>query len=377
MKAVVVSGLWPPDVGGPASHAPEVCEWLIGHGHTVSVVTFADRPPDPKPYPVHWISRRLPPGVRHARAALLVSRLARRADVVYSIAMLGRTSIAAALAGKPHVIKLTTDPVFERSLHWGLTQPDLHAFQDTGGLRIDALRRVRDRALASAARVLLASRALHELALSWGVPRERAELLPNPIAAPADLGSAEELRRRHAIKGPTLVYAGRLVPQKSVEVAIEAVQRNPGVTLLVAGDGPEREALQRYARGIGLDGRARFVGAQPRQTVFELLRAADAAVLSSNWENFPHVAVEALSVGTPVLATAAGGVSEIVRDGENGLLVPVGDARALSATIGKYVGDEGLRCSLRANAVESVSEYAPSEVLHRLERLLTEAACQP
>jgi glycosyltransferase involved in cell wall biosynthesis len=374
VKVVVVSGLWPPDVGGPASHAPEVCDWLVRRGHQVTVVTFADRAPQPRPYPVHWVSRRLPPGARHVHAASLVARLARDADVVYSIAILGRTTAAATLAGTPHVIKLTTDPVFERSLHWRLTDSDLVMFQQREGVIVNALRRVRNAALVRASRVLLASRALHELAISWGVPEEKTELVPNPIAAPDSLPANGDVRRRHGIDGPLVVYAGRLVPQKSVDVALEAVHRNPAATVLIAGEGPEREALEQYARRMGLNGQARFLGPQSRHTVFELLRAADAAILSSSWENFPHVAVESLCVGTPVIATAAGGVPEIVRDDWNGLLVPVGDGEALGSALGRYIDDDDLRGRLRANAVESVAEFAPDRVLQRLEQILAEAA---
>ena len=67
--------------------------------------------------------------------------------------------------------------------------------------------------------------------------------------------------------------------------------------------------------------------------MLRILYAADAALLSSRWENFPHLVVEALAVGTPVIATAVGGVPEVVRDGENGLLVPAGDPDALAAAI--------------------------------------------
>ena len=373
MKAIVVSGLWPPDVGGPASHAPAVCDWLYERGHEVAAVTFADRGPAPRPYPVHWIARSLPVGVRHAVAAARIARLARRADVVYSISLLGRTSVAAALSRTPHVVKLTTDPVFERSLHWNIAGPDLEEFQRTQGVRIGALRRIRDRALAGAARVVLGSQTLQALADDWGIPREKTTLLPNPVEPPAQLQGAEEMRRRFALKGPTFVFAGRLVPQKAVEVALEATRRTDAATLVVVGDGPERESLERRARALGLNGRARFIGAQPRRTVFDLLHAADGAILSSSWENCPHVAVEALAVGTPVLATAAGGVTEIVRDGWNGLLSPVGNAEALAFTMTRYLGDAGLQQRLRGHAVESVAQFTPTPIMGRLEELLAEA----
>ena len=125
---------------------------------------------------------------------------------------------------------------------------------------------------------------------------------------------------------------------------------------------------------LGLEKRVRFLGAQPRDRVLDLFAAADASILSSSWENFPHTVVEALAAGTPVLATATGGVAEVVRDGENGLLVPVGDARALGAAIRSFVGDETLQKRLRAAATPSVAEYAPDRVFERLEQTLLRVA---
>jgi glycosyltransferase involved in cell wall biosynthesis len=374
VKVLVVSGMWPPDVGGPATHAPEVCAYLAGRGHGVAAATMADRAPEPRPYPVHWASRRLPLGVRHAVAAALVARLARRADVVYSTGMVGRSSLGAGLGRAPVVLKLTSDPVFERSLRWGLFGADLGGFQEERGLRIGALRRLRDLALARASLILVPSEALRELALRWGVPADKLTLLRNPITAPPVLGTRGELRRKHRLEGPTLVFAGRLVPQKSIDVALEAVRRNADISLVLAGEGPYRERLERHAQELGLDKRARFLGPLPRQTVFELLRAADAALLSSSWENFPHMVVEALLVGTPVLATDAGGVTEILRDGWNGLLAPVGDVEALAAVIRRFIDDPTLQERLRADTVQSVAQFAPEAIFERLEELLAGVA---
>src|SRR4029077_8658149 len=117
---------------------------------------------------------------------------------------------------------------------------------------------------------------------------------------------------------------------------------------VLAGDGPERPAVEAMAKRMGLASRARFLGAQPREAVFELLRAADAALLTSSWENFPFAVVEAMAVGTPVLGTKVGGVPEIVEEGRNGLLVPPNDAEAMAAAISRFFGDEGLRERLRA-----------------------------
>ena len=146
------------------------------------------------------------------------------------------------------------------------------------------------------------------------------------------------------------------------------------LVLLLAGEGPERPRLDALVVELGLGDRVRFLGAQPRETVLTLLAAADAEVLSSGWENFPHALIEGLAVGTPVIATGVGGVLEIVDDGENGLLVPADDPEAFAAAVRRFFADEALRERLRANAPGSVARFAPDPVYARLEALLEEAA---
>jgi glycosyltransferase involved in cell wall biosynthesis len=374
MKVLVVSGIWPPDVGGPATHAPELADWLRDRGHEVEVLTMADRAPAPAGYAVHWVSRRSPRGVRHVRGLLAVRRHAARADVVYSTGLVTRSALGARLARTPVVLKLTSDPTYERSLRYRLTKRDVESFQRQPGLRLRLLRSVRDFAVRRASHVVIPSASLAELARSWGVPPERVTVVPNAIAPPDGLAARDELRARHGLDGPTLVFAGRLAPQKSLDVALDALTRTEPVTLLVAGDGPDRVTLERRADELGLDGRARFLGPQPRETVLELLRAADGVLLPSSWENFPHVLVEALAVGTPVVATSVGGVTEIVEDGANGLLVPPGDPESLAAAIRRLFADEQLRERLRRAAPASVERFAPERVYGELERILEDAA---
>ena len=374
-----MSGIWPPDVGGPASHAPEVAAFLGSRGHEVEVVTTAATAPAAEAYPVRWVSRSLPPGVRHARGAAEVARRARGADVVYTTGMLGRSSTGARLARRPYVLKLTADPAFERARRRGLAADDVDAFASAGGLVPAALRRARDVAVRGAAHVVCPSAWLRERAIGWGVDPSRVTVLPNPYPLDRDVDEKELVALSHKVRpaggnGHVLAFAGRLTAQKSLEVALDAVAAVEGVELVVAGDGPERERLERHAASRGLGARVRFLGAAPRADVLALFRSADATVLSSAWENFPHGVVESLAVGTPVLATRAGGVAEVVEDGRNGLLVEPGDADALAAAIRRYFEDDDLRARLRAAAAPSVADYAPERVYARLEAILRDAA---
>jgi glycosyltransferase involved in cell wall biosynthesis len=375
VRILVVSGIWPPDVGGPASHAPDVASYLRERGHEVEVVITARSAPTAQPYPVHWISRALPKGAVHVRTGLEVARRAANADVVYTTGMFGRSSLGSALARRPYVIKLTADPAFERARRRGMVGGNVDEFQATEpGAAVRVLRAARDAELTHAAHVFTPSAYLRELAISWGVDADRVSVLPNPAPVLPPLAPRYELRLGLELNGPALAFAGRLTAQKSLRVALEAVAANDGVTLLIAGEGDERAQLERDVAELRLQSRVRFLGAQPRDRVVELFAAADASILSSSWENFPHTVVEALSAGTPVLATAVGGVAEVVRDGVNGLLVPIGDSEALGGAIRRYFADHELREQLRANAIPSVAEYAPERVFARLEETLVRVA---
>jgi glycosyltransferase involved in cell wall biosynthesis len=375
VRVLVVSGIWPPDVGGPASHAPDVAAFLRSRGHAVEVVTTASAPPAAAEYPVRWVSRTLPKGAIHVRTAAEIARRARAADVVYTTGMFGRSASGAMLARRPYVVKLTADPAFERARRRGMVGGDVDEFQRSGGdAAIRVLRLARDAELRHAAHVFTPSAYLRELALSWGVPAERVSVLPNPAPPLLALPPRDELRAGLGFEGPALAFAGRLTAQKSLGVALEAVAAVDGVTLAIAGEGDERAPLERRAAELGIGARVGFLGALPRERVLELFRAADASILSSSWENFPHTVVEALAVGTPVIATAIGGVAEIVHDGENGLLVPAGDAGVLADAVRRFFADEPLRERLRAAAAPSVAEYAPERVLARLEEALANAA---
>jgi glycosyltransferase involved in cell wall biosynthesis len=288
--------------------------------------------------------------------------------------MIRRAALGSRLARRPLVVKLVSDEVFERAAREGRYGGTLDDFQhEAGGVRTRFLRATRNRALRNARHVFCPSAYLRDVALRWGIDPERVSVLPNPAPKVPALPPRDELRRELAFSENTLVFAGRLGPQKALDVLLRALADVPAVALVVAGDGPERAALERTSVELELDGRVSFLGAVPRERVLRLFRAADASVLPSAWENFPHTVVEALTVGCPVIATAVGGVPEVVRDGENGLLVEPRDPEALAVAIERFFGDDELRARLGAAAPASVEGYSEQSVFTRIESELQRA----
>jgi glycosyltransferase involved in cell wall biosynthesis len=368
VKVVVVSGIWPPDVGGPASHAPALADALLEGGHDVEVVTTADTELPGRPYRVRWVSRSLSAPLRHAAVVKEIARAARAADCVYATTMVRRSAIGAALARRPLVVKLVADEAYERERRTGRFDGSLQEFQrERGGLRARALRTTRTWALRRARRILVPSAYLRDIAVGWGIGGDRVVVVPNPAPPlPPSFATREEARAELGVTGVTLGAAGRLTAQKALGDALAALARVPDVELVVIGDGPERSALERAATALGVGHRARFLGAGSRADVLRLFRAVDAALLTSAWENLPHSLLEALAVGTPVVATAVGGVPEVVRDGENGLLVPPGDLDALVSAIERVAREDGLRERLAAAAAPSVAELGEERILSRI-----------
>jgi glycosyltransferase involved in cell wall biosynthesis len=374
VRVVVVSGIWPPDVGGPASHAPALAAALLEAGHQVEVVTTADRAPDPRPYPVRWVERSRPAPLRQLAVVREVHRAARRADRVYATTMVRRSSLGAGLARRPLVVKLVADEAYERERRSGRFDGTLEEFQAfPGGLRLRLLRATRTAALRRARRVIVPSAYLRDVALGWGLEASRLAVVPNPAPEVSTHPTREEARAALGLDGPTLGTAGRLTRQKALDDALAALAHVPGVELIVLGDGPERAQLERCAADIGVAGRVRFLGPGTRDDVIALFRAVDGVLVTSAWENLPHTLLEALAAGAPVVATAVGGIPEVVRDGENGLLVPPRDVDALASAMGRLASDAGLRASLAAAAAPSVEELAEPRILGRVVQAIESA----
>ena len=364
MRITVLPGIWPPDVGGPATHGPELARFLVGRGHAVQVVTMASEPPTERPCPVTTVDRTRPFPIRYGELTVRAAAAARSAEVVYASATYAAAATASTAARRPLVAKLVSDPAYERARRWGLFDGTLEDFQRAGGSRLTALKRGRTQALRRAVTVIVPSRYLAEIARGWGLANERLHVVPNPAPPPRAATSGER---------SGLVFAGRLTRQKAMHVALDALAHVPAAQLTVIGDGPDRARLERHAHDAGLNGRVRFVGSLTRDEVLDALAGAEASVLSSDWENFPHAAVESLAAGTPLVATAVGGVGEIVVDGVNGLLVPPGSSDAFGRALERLLGSPELRARLADGARASVAELDADRIYGRIEQLLEAA----
>jgi glycosyltransferase involved in cell wall biosynthesis len=208
-------------------------------------------------------------------------------------------------------------------------------------------------AAARAAGLITVSEALRQQLIELGVPGRRIQVLRNGVDlelfAPRERAAA---RRELGLDadGPIVLSVGWLAPLKGFGLVIRAAAALPNTVLLIVGEGPETTVLQRLARDLSLGERVRFLGAMPQRRLATVYNAADVLVLASAREGLPNVLLEALACGTPVVATAVGGVPEIVCDRAAGRLVEERTPEAIAGALRDLLADPPARAAVRAHA---------------------------
>jgi glycosyltransferase involved in cell wall biosynthesis len=199
-------------------------------------------------------------------------------------------------------------------------------------------------------RVVANSRAAADTLLSEHVREDIIRVVPNGTEIPEVVARERRPLRR-------ALTVANLRAEKGHDVLIDALAMRPdlgAIQLDFAGDGPCRASLEQRARDRGVADRVRFLG--ERHDIQELLRSADFSILPSRTEAFPNSVLEAMAAGLPVIASRTGGICELIEDGVTGVLVPPGDADALSQAIARIAGDAGSALSLGDAARRSVVE---------------------
>jgi glycosyltransferase involved in cell wall biosynthesis len=194
-----------------------------------------------------------------------------------------------------------------------------------------------------------------ELVERLGWPAEKVEVVYNAVdveraAVPAPLGLRAQLGGSET--RPLVLTPARLNAQKGHGVLLEAIAEVPDAHFLLAGDGPERGALEARAAELGVAERVHFLGR--REDVPQLLAACDVFALPSLYEGSSLAVLEAMAAGTTIVSSAIGGTEELIEDGHSGLLVAPGDAPALAAALRRVLGDPELREGMAARARERV-----------------------
>jgi len=366
-KILIISGMFLPIFGGPASLLANLIPVLMKEGYQITVLTYGDVK-DEFPYKVVRISQK---GNKFLRIFNLVKTavlLAFKNNQIYALDTYWpglAALIAAKVSGRRLIARFTGDSAWETAQNSGLTGDDIAVFQKKYlGPKIALMKRCRTALLKSCQIIITDCHFLGRLLESFGVKKDRIRVVHNSVEylpRPSDFNK-ENFKKENGLKEKVILSVCRLVPWKGVDKVMEVLpdlkKEFPEISLIVIGSGPEYEKLKERGEELkkkyGLD--VRLLGGLERSELAPWYLSADAYVLNTNYEGIAHTLVEALYFGTPVATTDAGGNPEIIIDGYNGLVFEYNNLDEIRGGLKKLLSDKELVKKLKSNTQKKLAE---------------------
>lgn len=360
MKILITTGLYPPDVGGPATYVKLLEKELPRKGFSVVVYPFSK-------------VRHYPKLLRHVVYLFGVIQYGKNADMVYAqdpVSVGFSSMLAAKVLRKPLVLKVVGDYAWEQGVQRFGVKDSLDEFvknKSSSPIMVRALKAIEYTVAKNAKKIIVPSIYLKNIVKAWGINEHKIRVVYNAFSTPHIEKTKEELRKSFRLDGNIVLSAGRLVPWKGFEKLIGAISKiskgDSSVTLLLAGSGPLYQHLQHFIYTLGVNDRVKLLGSVSHETLLEYVKAADIFVLNTAYEGLSHQLLEVMALGTPIITTRAGGNTELLKDKESGLLVEYNNQKEIEETIKKLLNDEPVRRKLSENAKEKAGEFTEERLI--------------
>jgi glycosyltransferase involved in cell wall biosynthesis len=357
-SVLILTGIYPPDIGGPATYVPRFADFLESKGWRVNILTLADRGKASRESEITFVTRDLFKPIRTAMILFHGIRLARKSDVIFLNGLYEEGSLIAALTKKPSVAKIVGDPIWERYRNTTKQSPDnpeaLLNHKPPFKYRIQ--RKFFTWAVNQFTTVTCPGGSLaHHLQLT-GI---RKEILV--IENGTSISSLQNLEKKYDV-----ISVSRLVPWKNLQILAESARRE-GFSLLIVGDGPEMSFLKSSFSDAAI-----FVGQKSQQEISDLMDESKVFALISSYEGLSFSLIQALSRGLPVVVSDIAANRDVLAQSEAGLIVPLLDVERTGIAIKELINSEGLRLRM-SQAARNLAESNFNEVrqLQRMMDLLT------
>ena len=321
MRVLIITGIFPPDIGGPATYVPKVATYLAERGHPVHVITLSDSPGSTTDVTYAFQLTRIPRALPLLARAWLTCRAilhaARQADCIFVNGLYTHAAIVLSLLRRRYVAKIVGDPAWERSVGREVFSGDIESFQSAPlTLSGRIFRWMRTQAIQRAETVIVPSEYLKRLVTCWGVKPERIIVIRNGTRL-----SARAKGSPGTLQPPfSLITVARLVPWKGMSEIVQCMAQLPDCRLAIVGDGPQRRELEAQVDALELRERVNFWGKVSASKVVELFSQAHLFLLNSSYEGLPHIVLEAAAAGVPALVKDRGGSSEAILNAQTGFL---------------------------------------------------------
>lgn len=314
---LLISGIFPPESGGPAKFAANFATWCAATGNNVAVITYRDCSNQPNLSDLDYdVVSALKSQSLLSSYIRMINTIRRHVGGGVSALAVGaflETYIASQLFRFNYVAKVPGDIVWERARNNHITNLDIAAFQNSKlPFKYKIYRFFFTQSLVRASRVIVPSAGLRDLCIKWGIQKEKISLIYNSV------NIDKYLTLTNAKKEFDVLTVCRLVPWKGVDEIIQYCSSR-GLRLAVAGDGPERTPLESLAEG--LQAKVSFLGNISEKEILSVVSKSKIFVLNSSYEGLPHALIEARAAGLIAVARDGTGSAEVIHDDVDGLLV--------------------------------------------------------
>lgn len=376
-KILVTTGIFPPDIGGPATYSDILFRELTSNGYLVKVLTYGSYAQ--KKEGVLIISNNWPKGLRHFFYFLKILILGFNSDLIIAAdSSFGAgfiSVVATKLIRKKIIIRVTGDYAWEQGWQRYGIRDLMDDFQfKRHSFFIELLKKCQRFSVKKADFVITPSNYLKKTVMIWGAPEGKVIVIHNAIKIPDLKLNKEEARQKLNLNGKILISAGRLVVWKGFDLLIKSVSdlkgEFPNLKLIIVGDGPWLNDLKRLVNNLGIGDRVIFTGLLSKMELVKYLIAADVFALNTAYEGFSHQIIETMILGLPVVTTDICGNPEIIRNGKNGFLLKYNDIKSFKEIIKELFSDENLCHKIGEAAKGSISNFSNQSMFIKLKELI-------
>lgn len=363
---LIATGLYPPDIGGPATYSKILKDELPKRGFSVEILSFGE-------------VRHLPKVIRHFVYFLKVLIKGLRADIIFAqdpVSVGFPAALAAKILRKKFILKIVGDYAWEqfqikKEQVCRKRQQKIKTLEEFQVERFDIItefrRKMQRWVVKKADRIITPSEYLKKIvSKGWRVPEERIKVIYNCMDDVDKVDfSLDNQDKKY------LLSIGRLVPWKGFNVLIEAVKELPEeIKLIIIGDGPEKYKLEENVKKLGLGKRVQLIGRVGHEEIGKYFRQAKVFILNTAYEGLPHVILEAMAWGAPVITTNVGGNSELIENEINGILLEYDNKEQIKEAISRLWGNEYLRKKFIDNSYEKLKNFSLEKMINNTIKVL-------
>ena len=320
MRVLVTVGIFPPDIGGPATFVPKIAKYFQDElNYEIEILTLSDNKNSNinDDFSVKRIDRNLPIIYRWLKTIFTIYKLGKNKDLIFVNGLGTETTIANIFLKKKIIRKIVGDPVWERAYSKAKISESFDEFQVKNyGFSISLQKKVRSFSIKKSDIVVTPSQHLKNFILNLGF-KNKIEIINNGVFIP------EENTNIFTNDQINITIVSRLVSHKNIKKIIRAISdlNDPLIYLNIIGDGPELNQLQKISLESNNKDNIIFHGKLNRDEIDHIFLNSDIYIQASNYEGLPHSLLEAMSYGIPVLCTPVGECKEILGNEDRGYIL--------------------------------------------------------